>query len=1019
MRLKFLFMAVLPLLAACAENEIQNPGSEPSYTYFLEGGPADSTRITIGDAVNGVYPCLWTAGDALEAFRLTGGSSTGTATITEGEGDIYGKFTLVSSAEPGTEVRLIYPAGSLYGGGNLAGEQLQVNSARNNISAYTHAYSQPVPLISEETVPFTLKHALAVVKIEYSCKDIPSNGSLQKVTLKCLDGAVAGPYGVDYDSGAVTPGAGAQNSASLTFTGGLPGISTYRNQVWMVALPSQGIQNYYVNLQFTCNGETYVVPVKFKARLLGGQVNTLDCRNFSINEAVHPVTLHLIGDSTCAVGNLTTTNYRGWGQIARFFLDGSLVTVNNHAVGGRSTKTFRSEGDWDSARAQFRAGDIVALQFGHNDENTDERGTTPEEYYNNLSAYVDEIRSCGAVPVLLTPILRRLFNGNVVSDNTGSNFCHVKYAPQVKKLADEKKVRFVDALELTRTWLTNLGDEASKNRYVWFNPGDYSSAPEGKQDNVHLNQIGAWEVAGMILSGIGSLSGVIGTAYSDCAYSTVEKALGVIKVYYPDGSFGTAGTMDPHNISRYYDDVDYTDVEVYDYPSTMASSDRYSVSVEGKDAKVIVASSEITGDDYAVPTDSQSSSYDEPELCVFGADREVSVKVRFLKKTPSSIRIAPVNRNYSYSLSGNELTITLKAYDRISVEADGDLLHPLFIFVNPCESQALNAASADPDTQVLRAGFFYGNLSFSSIKKVYVQGGAVVTGYARSTSGIDGLELSGCGILDGRSYSGSVIDIHYSRNAKISNLTVINKKNWSVRFAGCDNLLVDNLKVVASCPFNDHWDENDAIHLMACVNSTVQRCFGYSWDDAFTLNSTYISGDELRYTTDVHDVTFQDCIGWNVRPGNSFEIGYNNMDDVHDVLYKDCISIHSGTKGSGNTRAGFSIQDCREGTVYNIRYEDCCVEDPAECAITCCIKNGSGLTDYHPGSVHDITYKNIKIGAAPKWGCAVFGYGSTNQVRNIVFDNVSVNGTKLASVNDAGFVSSKYPLKHYYNISFK
>jgi rhamnogalacturonan acetylesterase len=75
-------------------------------------------------------------------------------------------------------------------------------------------------------------------------------------------------------------------------------------------------------------------------------------------------TLYICGDSTAApMGRIVM----GWGERIGDFLDAARIRVENRAVGGRSARTFITEGRWQAVRSQLHRGDVVLLQFGHND----------------------------------------------------------------------------------------------------------------------------------------------------------------------------------------------------------------------------------------------------------------------------------------------------------------------------------------------------------------------------------------------------------------------------------------------------------------------------------------------------------------------------------------------------------------------------------------------------------------------------------------------------------------------------
>ena len=207
-----------------------------------------------------------------------------------------------------------------------------------------------------------------------------------------------------------------------------------------------------------------------------------------------PLRVFLIGDSTCATKDLAKQNpERGWGQMFQPLFDGS-VTVENHAVNGRSSKSFRDEGRWDPILSRLQAGDWVFIQFGHNDQKAQDstRYADPAQYAENLRRYVRETRAKGAVPVLLTPIVRRHFSGESLDDTHGA------YLDAVRRVAAGEQTPLIDAERLTRAWVAELGDEASKAFYMWVEEGTCPLYPDGRQDNTHLNVRGARTVARMI-----------------------------------------------------------------------------------------------------------------------------------------------------------------------------------------------------------------------------------------------------------------------------------------------------------------------------------------------------------------------------------------------------------------------------------------------------------------------------------------------------------------------------------------
>lgn len=89
------------------------------------------------------------------------------------------------------------------------------------------------------------------------------------------------------------------------------------------------------------------------------------------------------------------------------------IAVYDHARNGRSTKSFYDEGLWAPVEAALCPGDLLLMQFGHNDEKSEDptRYAAPDQFAANLLAYAHAAQAKGALPVLITPLVRRRFEG--------------------------------------------------------------------------------------------------------------------------------------------------------------------------------------------------------------------------------------------------------------------------------------------------------------------------------------------------------------------------------------------------------------------------------------------------------------------------------------------------------------------------------------------------------------------------------------------------------------------------------
>ena len=209
------------------------------------------------------------------------------------------------------------------------------------------------------------------------------------------------------------------------------------------------------------------------------------------------------GDSTVACNKFATYPQTGIAQAFDRYCAEDVV-ICNHAVNGRSTKSFIDESRLATIYDEITAGDYLFIQFGHNDEkiNDPTRYTDPHgEFIVNLGKFVNVARNKKAHPVFITSVERRLFdeNGKLKPSE------HTEYVLGMKEAGEKFDVPVVDLFTMSRDFLEKTGDEDSKKYYMNLAPCEASWAPEGKIDNSHLKYEGAMLYAGMIAKGLTQL----------------------------------------------------------------------------------------------------------------------------------------------------------------------------------------------------------------------------------------------------------------------------------------------------------------------------------------------------------------------------------------------------------------------------------------------------------------------------------------------------------------------------------
>lgn len=194
--------------------------------------------------------------------------------------------------------------------------------------------------------------------------------------------------------------------------------------------------------------------------------------------------LFLAGDST--VCDQSTRPYTGWGQqLPQYFNQG--LSVANYADSGDSSGSFLSDSRlFPTMRPLIRPGDVVLIQFGHNDKQT-----SAATFRANLTRLIDGVEAQGGVPVLVTPIVRRSFNGDGTLNNGTAlhvNGVGADLPREMRTLAQQQGVKLIDLTALTKQMVEQLGPERSKALFL----------TNEASDNTHTSEYGADQFAQLV-----------------------------------------------------------------------------------------------------------------------------------------------------------------------------------------------------------------------------------------------------------------------------------------------------------------------------------------------------------------------------------------------------------------------------------------------------------------------------------------------------------------------------------------
>jgi rhamnogalacturonan acetylesterase len=219
--------------------------------------------------------------------------------------------------------------------------------------------------------------------------------------------------------------------------------------------------------------------------------------------------IYIIGDSTVKNG---TKGLKGWGEFLAEHCDAAKCRVENRALGGRSSRSFLREGLWEKVRAQLKPGDVVIMQFGHNDggpldrekaraslkgSGAETREVTVVEtgaketvltYGGYLRRCISEAKAAGATAVVCSPIPRNIWKDGKVTRATAD------YAKWAQEAAMAGGALFIPLNDLIATRYDGMGEAKVKG----FFPGDHT----------HTNEEGARLNARQVADALRSLPGL-------------------------------------------------------------------------------------------------------------------------------------------------------------------------------------------------------------------------------------------------------------------------------------------------------------------------------------------------------------------------------------------------------------------------------------------------------------------------------------------------------------------------------
>jgi hypothetical protein len=334
------------------------------------------------------------------------------------------------------------------------------------------------------------------------------------------------------------------------------------------------------------------------------------------------------------------------------------------------------------------------------------------------------------------------------------------------------------------------------------------------------------------------------------------------------------------------------EVTIYPFPAALPSSEIYRVTVNGQAVHVIRS--------------------DRGDIAWFacGGRADIVVEVGHEVKR---VEVRPLRHGLQPALQGRTLRFRIPGPVKLSIEINGDLRRPLFLFADAPEQDVPQPGA--PGVRRFASGQIHeaGELTLASGQSLYLEPGAVVRGTITAQSARN-IRIFGRGLFDATSRTEKKTFLRFTdcAEARLEDFLVLGAYGWTLVPWQCQQVRIANVKLVS-------WrDNDDGIDICASRNVRVEDCFLRTKDDCIALKA---HGDRSG-AWDVRDVRISRTVFWNAEWGNAMEIGFElRTARVSDVVVQDCdiIRVESG--------AVLSVHNADFAAVEDIRYEDIRVED--------------------------------------------------------------------------------------------
>lgn len=377
----------------------------------------------------------------------------------------------------------------------------------------------------------------------------------------------------------------------------------------------------------------------------------------------------------------------------------------------------------------------------------------------------------------------------------------------------------------------------------------------------------------------------------------------------------------------------------------------------------------------------------------FDVSGEATIEVT-TSKSLDKLEIVPASNGIVPNVSGNKITMKVTKPMKIVVEPDGKN-GPLLIFINPPEVNV--PKQGDPNVVFYGAGEHEaGKIELTDNQTLYLAPGAVVKGGILAKG--KNITIRGRGVIDGLSYprfrgpSPSIVTLEDCKNVKVEGIVVKDGWGWSFAPHGCNDVVIDNVKLVCS-----RVENGDGFDIVNSQNVKIVNSFVRSDDDCIAPKGMNRANGQA--TENIH---VENCVLWTDK-AHVWRIGCESRADAfRNFVFKNIDVLHFPDLWTPDeVPFCISLEPAEELHIDNLLFEDIRIRTNGQKGLIDVRPKVTQWADAaSPGFINNVTFRNISYtgtqGSKPG-AIRISGPDPSHVVTHISFENVTYNNELITA----------------------